>query len=684
MAGGRATFASDGVRLHATSGGSPLHLAFVGAVDRAPVGRDVLPARANYLRGRDASTWIRGVRSFASVVYEGLYPGLDVRFHADRGPLEYDVLVAPGADVSRLALRIAGAGSVALDGAGRLVASGPSGDLVQEAPVAWQEGPSGREDVPVRFALRADGTVGLVLGTHDTTRAVVIDPTIAWANFLGGSGFESSFRDALAVAADGSMYVGGSTSSPDFPVVGGSGDLGGDDAFVAKFDASGNLVWCTYLGGSLAEAVHDLTLDSAGNLVLAGYTMSDDFPTTAGAHIGVKPGPTSVTTAVIVKLDPTGALLYSTYVGGSNYCSFLSVAIGPSDRVYAGGWARPGYPTTAGAYATTSIGGPTTPCLVLSVLDTGVSGAAALLYSTYVSGQTSSRANDIAVDAAGDVCMAVTTATSIADRKTDPPIVLFPTTANAYIRTLSIPRRSFFDASIFCKLRPAGAGTADLLYSTWICPKQSFGDDTDGVCVTSAGIAYVAGAVHEEAGYTASTNAYDRTFNGHRDAVLTAFNPSASGAASRTYATFIGGDGQDEFHDVALEPGTGRLLLVGSSGSPGTTKGPTGNQQYPTTPDAVQRIRAGGTEGGDLVMSIFDLTQTGSAQLAYSTLFGGTGGTAANGRGWEWGQAIAPVPGGGFAVYAIFESVTGYPTVSWPYDATSNGNQDMAVVRFGP
>lgn len=679
-AGGALAFWDGAVQVfHGQTGAADaLRLEFAGAKAAVrPVGQDARPTRVTYLRGAEASRWARSARTFGAVAYESLYPGVDVRFHAGRGALEYDVLVAPGADPRAFALRIQGARRVTLDAQGRLVAETAAGTFVQEAPQAWQEGTRAREAVQARFDLRADGSIGFDVGAYDGARALVIDPVLTWANFLGGSQMETSYTDAMAVdPVDGSIYVAGGTYSTDFPQVGSSQTFGGpQDGFISKFSADGaTLLWSTYLSGPGNEGVHDLALDADRNLIVAGFTASAVFPTTANSYQPTKVAAATDVTAFILKLDPTGTnVLYGTYAGGLGMSSFLSVAMGPNGRVYAAGWARTDFPTTVGAYDRTHPGG-TIPILTLAVFDLGSNGAADLLYSTYIS-ERSSRALDLAVDAAGDAYMTGTTSTFISTKQA--PVVNFPTTANAWIKTLSIPRASSFDSSFFCKVRPGGAGAADLLYSTWIFPKQAFGEKSDGLCLAPGNIAYVAGAVHKDSGFTTTAGAYDTTFNGHRDGTLIAFDATKSGAASRLYATFIGGSAQDELHDVNLDA-AGRLLVAGTSGENGGLYA----VPFPTTPDAVQQTKAG---GGDMVVAILDLSLSGTNQLVYSTFLGGSGGTAANGRGWEWARALLPTPDGGMAGFALFESETGFPSgISWPYDGTPAGLQDAFVYRFGP
>jgi hypothetical protein len=229
----------DMLRLRLLGGGRPSDA----------VGREPRRGTANYLVG-DASRWRRGVATYGRVSYRDVYRGIDLSYHAQRGPLEYDFDVAPGADPSRIGIELRGARALRIDERGRLVVKLAHRTLVQDAPRVYQLRDGTRRAVAGRYELRGPRGVGFAIGPYDRSAPLVIDPTIRWSTYLGGSA--SDVGTAIAVDRAGSAYVTGSTSSADLRL---RRPLRSEhrgkpiDAFVAKIDRAGRLVYATYLGG---------------------------------------------------------------------------------------------------------------------------------------------------------------------------------------------------------------------------------------------------------------------------------------------------------------------------------------------------------------------------------------------------------------------------------------------------
>ncbi|MFL6694058.1 MAG: LEPR-XLL domain-containing protein, partial [Ramlibacter sp.] len=272
LGGGQAELLLDGAD-------QPVRLELVGAAPGTAIGEGLLATRSNVLVGQDASHWITDIANYGSVRYQGVYEGIDVRYHGNQSQLEYDFLLAPGADASQLQLRFSGTESVHLDANGDLVlqVAGTSREIRFQAPVSYQDGAAGRESVESHYALQSDGTVRLVVGPYDTTRALVVDPVLSHATYLGDSGGDTAL--AVAVGGDGSVYVTGHTRST-------SGNFGSrlasgsdsNEAYVAKFNADlTKLVYATRVGGSNDEEGTAIAVDAAGNAIVTGWTRSTDF-----------------------------------------------------------------------------------------------------------------------------------------------------------------------------------------------------------------------------------------------------------------------------------------------------------------------------------------------------------------------------------------------------------------------
>jgi hypothetical protein len=386
-----------------------------------------------------------------------------------------------------------------------------------------------------------------------------------------------------------------------------------------------------------------------------GSTTSTDFPTTSGS---LRPGSIASLEGFLVRLDASGSTIqYGTYVGGSSGGVLRTIALGPNGAVYVAGNMRAGFPTTAGAVDATHSGPATAVNLALAVISPAGSGAADLLYATYLSGDHTCQAHDVAVDAAGDAYLVGQANVPWGSG------VRYPTTANAFRPTVSPKKNSNHAASVFSKVRPGGNGASDLLYSTFLS-EPAGSQAARGVALDGQGRAYVVGTTSKDGKFLTTTNGFDRSENGSLEGFLAVIDPTLSGATSLRYATYVGGDAQDELMDVALDA-QGRAVTCGWGGKV--------NVAYPTTTNAVQRNPAGGL---DLVLTVLDTSLSPSQQLVYSTFFGGTGNDSAS--------ALAFTPAGSVAIAGWTTSSGGFPSgVPWPFSGTFGGGAgDVLVVLF--
>jgi hypothetical protein len=320
--------------------------------------------------------------------------------------------------------------------------------------------------------LKGGGQFGFALGRYSRDRALVIDPGIQYTTFLGGSSHE--IAEGIAVDANGNAYVAGSTQSPDFPTRAGSFRRTGaannfGDVFVSKLNAAGTaLVYSTFVGGSDFEFGRRLAIDGSGNAYVTGQTKSSNFPTTAGAFdrtLNIPPNcprcTTDNTDGFVTKLNASGSgLLYSTYLGGTEYDSPRGIAVNGSNAYVTGETLSPDFPTTAGAFDRTY---GTNYDVFVTELNTSGS---ALTYSTFLGGSQVDNGQRVSVDAAGNAY--VLGFSSSAD---------FPTTAGA----LDTSANGDFDVTL-TKLNPAGSA---LVYSTFLGGQGS--DDGGGLSVDAGG-----------------------------------------------------------------------------------------------------------------------------------------------------------------------------------------------------
>ncbi|MGA2258145.1 MAG: SBBP repeat-containing protein, partial [Thermoguttaceae bacterium] len=319
----------------ATPAASPapavLSMQLVGANATAgSTGLDKLASTTNYL-GATQATSLTNIPNYGQVEYQNVYAGINLIYYGNQQQLEFNFVVSAGADPQTIALRFQGADSIALDGAGNLVLHTSGGDVVENAPVAYQTINGAKQTVAGAFVMQGTNQVGFQLGTYDPSQPLVIDPVVVYSTYLGGSG--ADVGSAIAVDSSGNTYVTGYTDSLDFtppfsslqPVFTG----GNRETYVTKFGPSGNIVSATYLGGASTataetyNAATSIAVDTAGDVFLTGY--SEYSPTSVQFQITTSssfPSPISpgvfALGAFVAELNPQlNQFLYSTYLGTS-------------------------------------------------------------------------------------------------------------------------------------------------------------------------------------------------------------------------------------------------------------------------------------------------------------------------------------------------------------------------------
>ena len=243
-------------------------------------GFDDLPGRTNYFLGNDPKKWHTNIPTYAKVKYQNIYPGVDLVYRGSQKRLEYDFIVSPGCDPSRISLELNGADRISIDAEGDLVLQIRAGVLRLRKPVIYELVNGRRRSVSGSFVIRDKRFVSFRIEAHDPSKPLVIDPVVVYSTYLGGSGGDSG--SGIAVDSSGNAYITGNTFSTDFPTASPfQAALGGtDDAFVIKLNAVGSaVVYATYLGGSGGDSGNGIAVDSSGNAYVTGSTSSTNFPT---------------------------------------------------------------------------------------------------------------------------------------------------------------------------------------------------------------------------------------------------------------------------------------------------------------------------------------------------------------------------------------------------------------------
>ncbi len=341
---------------------SMIKLSFVDGKEKPEITAEgVQQGKVNYFRGNNPAKWRTKVPTYQTVSYKEVYPGIDLKFYGNNNQMEYDVIVKPGADPSKVKFAYEGIEGLEISEEGNLDISLKEGKFIQKRPVIYQEIDEERISVNGKFRiLEGDVThkkfvYAFEIAAYDTKQPLIIDPVLAYATYLGGNDYDGG--EGIAIDASGNIYVTGSTYSLDFPTTLGAYDTsfsGDNDVFIVKFDSSGtSLLAATYMGGSSYDWSLDIALDSSGNVLVVLETGSSDFPTTPGAYDTTYNGAGDI---IIAKLDSSlSTLLYSTYLGGTlddNYADGR-IAVDNSGNAYLAGYTySTDFPTTPGAYDT--------------------------------------------------------------------------------------------------------------------------------------------------------------------------------------------------------------------------------------------------------------------------------------------------------------------------------------------
>jgi Cep192 domain 4/HYDIN/CFA65/VesB-like, Ig-like domain/Beta-propeller repeat len=596
---------------------SMLRLEFRGANPSPRIlGLEELSGRSNYIRGRDPHGWKKNVARFGRVKYEGIYPGVDAIFYGGPEGLEYDLVVAPGADPDRIRLNISGAAGVSLDSRGDLRLTAAGGEVALPRPAIYQLVGNRRKQVQGGYVLRNGREISTHLGEYDRSRPLVIDPSVLYSSFLGGS--DAELVSGTAVDSSGNVYVAGATRSVDFPAKpqqskpGGSGNL---DVFVAKFDTTkagtNSLVYATFLGGGMDDQPFGIAVNGAGEAFVAGVTPSADFPL-ANAFQNTLAGTSDL---FVTKLSASGSgLVFSTYYGGASTegnAMLGGVAVDNLGGMYVTSDTESNdLFLLPGAFQQMLGGKGAANAFIAKFGPTG-----SLQYATYLGGTATDTSTGIAVDAAKMVYVAGFTSS------TDFPV------KNG---CSSLPASFAGGASdaFVAKLDPSTTGQAQLVYSTFLGggdQDQAFAIAVDGASPANA---YVAGATLSS-NFPITASAFQTALRGGQDAFLAVLGINGSGQVCPSYSTYLGGASDDSARSVAVNA-TGKVYLTGQTSS----------SDFPNQ-SASQAALLGPS---DAFVAKLDSLSSGVASLLYSTFLGGKSSETGKGIALD-GQGNAFVAG---------------------------------------
>ncbi|MFN8613199.1 MAG: CFI-box-CTERM domain-containing protein [Vulcanimicrobiota bacterium] len=614
-------------------------LNYLGANARAQmVEEEESPTRFHFFMGNRKEEWRTNITAYRACRVREAYPGIDIRYHDSDGSLETDFLVAAGADPSRLSLQVEGDQRIPL--ACRV----ENGDLLADDGhrsfrfarlQAYQEIGGRRQKVAAQF--KVDGRVARVdLGSYDKSHPLVIDPTVVFSTFHGGSAADGNYlqfsttESGLATDPAGNTIMTGFVRSADFPVKnsiqGPVTNLNSNFArIISKFDSNGQLIWSTFLGGSGANLGRGLAVDANGDVYVAGRCDSRDYPTTANAFQSAPQG--FFGTPTVTKLKADGSqLLYSTYFGSGGFggATGLGISVDAQGKIYLAGNGG-AITTTAGAFSTDSRAGFAG---WVAKLDPTLNAAAQEVYGTYLFSVTP---HQTVVDDQGQL-----TVVGVAGTNNGLPIV------NGF----SQPN----EAGVFvAKLNSSASG---LLYSTLFSTNGT--GITSCVAQDSQGMLYLGGSNQVGNKPLPVTNgAFQTTRPPQTFGWVAKVDPTKADLASLLYCTYLTAtNGDSRVYGVACDT-SGKAYLTGYS------EGSNFPTQNPLMPFSGVR---------DAFLSV--LSADGSS-LLFSSLY-----TGGNDEGWH----VTVGDNGRVNLMGVTGSGT-FPTTN-PYQSTIGGGVDFWLASF--
>jgi len=593
-----------------------LRLGLEGATTASAIsGEEPLAGRSNYFMGNNPAEWRTNIPTFARVRYAQVYPGVNLIYYGREGRLENDFEVTAGSNPKVISWRLEGADRIRVDAAGDLVLTVGGNEVRLQQPRAYQLHGQQQREIPIRYRVHGQN-VSFALGKYNRHQELVIDPVLTYSTYLGGSGGDTAFSVVVDSSGDayvtgvtastnfpvsssvyqttnqgdgdvfvtkfnpagngilfstflggtgddipaqilldpaGDIFLVGSTTSVNFPTTSAvfqPSYTGDQDAFLTEMKPDGSaLIYSTYIGGTGIDYGTAVTLDSSGNAYVTGSTNSTDFPTKNPFQLGND----GLYDAFVTEVSPTGALVYSTYLGGSLSDYGTGIAVDGSGDVYVSGYTYSTDFPTQNPMQSTLAGGSDI------FITKFTPGSSALLFSTYLGGSSLDRSLAMIVDSTGNIYLTGDTQSPN-----------FPVTANAYQSTLVGTDNAFIT-----KVAPGGSV---LVFSTLFGGGAT--DQASALALDSAKNVYITGFTQSSnfplldafqnvmgisgAGTCQSTNLVNLAPNYLcPNAFVAKFTPSGI----PVYSSYLGGNNTNSGQGIAVDS-SGAAYVVGGTLSP--------------------------------------------------------------------------------------------------------------------
>jgi len=689
-----------------------MHL--VGSNPSAQIYGDAeMSGKINYLTGNNPAQWRSGVPIFSKVRVAEIYPGINLVYYGNQKRLEYDFNLAPGINPDSIAIHFVGADKISVNTQGELILKVGDGEIRQPAPVVYQAVGGERKEISGGYKIVDANTIAFTVANYDHALPLVIDPTIAFATYFGGTTGETAWSVALN-PTDGSIYVAGQTFSkrfytndPDafdtdtnvpFSTDGAyqenyNGGKYTGDAFVAKFDSTGTILdYLTYLGGTGDNAAYGIAVDTNGYAFVTGFTDAANFPVTNAipGHAtisgkidkNVKLYPSDV---FVAELDTNGSdLIYSTYLGGEGADSAYGIALDSSDNAYITGFTYSTNFPVQNALQNHLACKNSFYYNANAFVSEITNGGGALVFSTYLGGTNYEMGKSIAVDSSNYVYVTgFTASTNFPVRNYISQIFtnLVGTNSHLFDGHLlngSVNKLNAASDVFVTKYFPSGT---NYVYSTLLGGTNN--DGANSIAVDGSGAAYVTGwTVSTNFPNTVGTNViashFTNTFFITTNVFLTKITNGIGTSAGIDYSVVFGGNASDVGYGVAVDT-NGDAFVTGFTDS---TNFPTTTNCLTNTNLADGRVWIGSTNSvtlakkakvfpSDAFVTAFN---SDCSALLYSTYLGGSG------NDYGYGIAVDSMTN----VFVVGQTTsTNFPTLN-ASQSFRNGTNDTFLIEIQP
>ncbi|MBI5376066.1 MAG: SBBP repeat-containing protein, partial [Candidatus Schekmanbacteria bacterium] len=631
----------------------------IGAIPSTIKGESKSATKVNYFTG-SKDNWKSNISTWDSVNLGEVYEGVELKLKAYGSNVEKLFYVNECGDVEDIKLKFDGAEDISVNENGELEVETELGTVKFTKPYAYQEIDGQRVEVKAEYLIGSSLSYGFQVASYNRNYPLIIDPLLS-STFIGGDG--NDYCHAVALGNSGDLFIAGVTYSSgyyEFPATLGSyhssyyNNTG--DVFVSKFDNNlSTLLSSTYIGGSSIDEVKDLAIDSSGNIFIAGYTYSTDYPVTSGAfdtafNTSIFEGSSS--DVFVSKLDNSlSNLLASTYLGGNSFDYGNAIAIDQSGNIYiAGETLSLGFPVRTGGYTTSPYYEAGIPHSIdevfVSMLNNDLS---SLLHSTFVGGSGGETCSDIAIDPSGSVFITGRTSSFPYHNMPSPYNRDYPATYGDYYITPS--GDTAYGSNVFVSMLDASLG--HLGPSIFIAYIDGYNNYGSSITVDSAGNVFVTGNT-KLSDYPITAEAYDSSFNGNNDVFVSKFNNNLT---SLIASTFVGGSSDERVNSIKTDP-SGNVYITGYTGS----------SDYPASTDAYDMSIDGAYD------AFFSKFTNDLATLSYSTFLGGSG--------YDEATSFAIEPLTGNVYIAGYTDSPDYPVIDEVYDTSYNGMLDVFISKL--